>query len=187
MGVASSSLVVRFGFRRRSVFTRQVTSARAPSLGSLPRGSGGFWGRCSGVMRNCPCCSRWLIASTSGELRSCSAAIRESARRRCSRLQSRARRSAGCLSCARTGSQRRRARRSQACAACSSRFLGNGGDLPGPQRRALEAAVGVGNDAASDVFLVGLAALELLSEAAADSPVVVAADDVHWLDRPRVS
>ena len=50
----------------------------------------------------------------------------------------------------------------------------------GLERRALEAAFGMGERSAPEIFLIGLATLELMSEASDDSPVVLAADDAHW-------
>ena len=55
-------------------------------------------------------------------------------------------------------------------------------ELPKPQRHALDAAVGRGAGAPSDRFLVGLAVLTLLSNAADEKPLVCAVDDVEWLD-----
>ncbi len=54
--------------------------------------------------------------------------------------------------------------------------------LPDPQRDALLSAFGMSDDAAPDPFLIALAALELLSEAASHAPLVLLADDAHWLD-----
>jgi hypothetical protein len=56
--------------------------------------------------------------------------------------------------------------------------------LPGPQRAALRAALGLSDEVVPEVYLVGLAALNLLAEAAADAPLVLIAEDAHWLDRP---
>ena len=56
-------------------------------------------------------------------------------------------------------------------------------DLAGPQRTAILAAVGRADAAAPDLFLTALAALDLLSDAAANAPVLVVAEDAHWLDR----
>ena len=55
--------------------------------------------------------------------------------------------------------------------------------LPVPQREALRTAFGVGAGRAPDHFLVGLAVLGLLSEMAADRPLVCLVDDAQWLDR----
>ena len=56
--------------------------------------------------------------------------------------------------------------------------------LPAPQRRALMAAFRMTDDAAPELFLIGLAALNLISDSAADQPLVLVVDDAHWLDRP---
>jgi DNA-binding CsgD family transcriptional regulator len=56
--------------------------------------------------------------------------------------------------------------------------------LPAPQRTALMTALGITAGTAPDMFLVGLATLNLLEEAAADKAVVLIVDDVQWLDGP---
>jgi DNA-binding CsgD family transcriptional regulator len=56
--------------------------------------------------------------------------------------------------------------------------------LPAPQRRALEAAFGMTDDAAPEFFLIGLAVLNLISDSATDQPLLLLVDDAHWLDRP---
>ncbi|HEY6275681.1 MAG TPA: LuxR family transcriptional regulator [Streptosporangiaceae bacterium] len=56
--------------------------------------------------------------------------------------------------------------------------------LAAPQRDAIQAAFGLADGHAPDLFLTALAALELLAESAAQAPVLVIADDAQWLDRP---
>jgi len=57
------------------------------------------------------------------------------------------------------------------------------GRLPGPQRDALAIAFGLQDGLAPDRFLIGLAVLSLLSDAAAEQPLVCVIDDAQWLDR----
>jgi DNA-binding CsgD family transcriptional regulator len=59
-------------------------------------------------------------------------------------------------------------------------------DLPGPQREALRAAFGLAAGDASDRYLVGLAALSLLSQAAVAQPLLCVVDDAQWLDAETV-
>ena len=54
--------------------------------------------------------------------------------------------------------------------------------LPARQSTALLAAFGESDDPPGDRFLVFLAALSLLAEAAEESPVLCIIDDAHWLD-----
>ena len=62
-------------------------------------------------------------------------------------------------------------------------LLGRVDALGAPQRDAVLAAFGMTDAAAPDPFLTALAALDLLAEAAAQAPVLVIADDAHWLDQ----
>jgi len=61
------------------------------------------------------------------------------------------------------------------------------GDLdapPGPHRAAIEAAFGMSEGVAANPFLIALATLALLGEAAARSPLLIIAEDAQWLDHP---
>src|SRR3954453_4639302 len=55
--------------------------------------------------------------------------------------------------------------------------------LPGPQRGALSAALGLSAGDAPDRFLIGLAVLSLLADVAEERPLVCLVDDAQWLDR----
>jgi DNA-binding CsgD family transcriptional regulator len=54
--------------------------------------------------------------------------------------------------------------------------------IPEPQREALRTAFGISLGPPPDRFLVGLAALSLLSEVAGERPLLCVIDDEHWLD-----
>jgi DNA-binding CsgD family transcriptional regulator len=56
--------------------------------------------------------------------------------------------------------------------------------LPEPQAMALRGALGLSHERTDDRFLISLAVLGLLAEAAEDRPLLVLLDDAHWLDGP---
>ena len=62
-------------------------------------------------------------------------------------------------------------------------LLGRVDALGAPQRDAVLAAFGMTDAAVPDPFLTALAALDLMAEAASRVPVLVVADDAHWLDQ----
>ena len=56
--------------------------------------------------------------------------------------------------------------------------------LPAVQRRALMSAFGAGDDPSPEPFMIALAALNLIADAATHRPVAVLVDDMQWLDQP---
>jgi DNA-binding CsgD family transcriptional regulator len=58
--------------------------------------------------------------------------------------------------------------------------------LPVPQREALGSAFGMSAGPPADRFLVGLAALTLITDLAVERPVLAVVDDAQWLDRVSV-
>jgi DNA-binding CsgD family transcriptional regulator len=58
--------------------------------------------------------------------------------------------------------------------------------LPSPQRQALSTVFGLSAGPAPDPFLVALAALSLLAEAAENEPVLCTVDDAQWLDQASI-
>src|SRR5450755_836550 len=62
-------------------------------------------------------------------------------------------------------------------------FLDRIGRLPAPHRDALGSTFGMAAGPPADRFLVGLGALTLLADVAAEQPLICLVDDAHWLDR----
>src|SRR5215207_10511622 len=57
-------------------------------------------------------------------------------------------------------------------------------ELRDVQRAALDAAFGLTREAAPEPFRIAMAALDLLSDVAADAPLLLVVEDAHWLDGP---
>jgi DNA-binding CsgD family transcriptional regulator len=62
-------------------------------------------------------------------------------------------------------------------------LLGGVDALPAPQQEALKAVFGLAAGAPPDTFLVALATLALMDDAAGGGPLICLVDDVQWLDR----
>jgi DNA-binding CsgD family transcriptional regulator len=67
----------------------------------------------------------------------------------------------------------------QLCGALLERL----GQLPAPQRQALEVVFGLSAGPPPDRFLVGLGVLSLVSDAAEERPLLCVVDDAQWLDQ----
>ena len=57
-------------------------------------------------------------------------------------------------------------------------------ELRDVQRAALDAAFGLTHEVAPEPFRIAMAALDLVSDAATDAPLLLVVEDAHWLDRP---
>ena len=57
-------------------------------------------------------------------------------------------------------------------------------ELPRTQRDALDAAFGLTREVAPEPYRIAMASLDLVSDVAGDTPVVLVVEDAHWLDRP---
>lgn len=62
-------------------------------------------------------------------------------------------------------------------------MMGSAARLPAPQQEAIEVAFGLRSAAAPSPFLVGLALLGLLTEAAEEQALLCVVDDAQWLDQ----
>ncbi|MDX6490848.1 MAG: hypothetical protein QOD43_1093, partial [Gaiellaceae bacterium] len=63
-------------------------------------------------------------------------------------------------------------------------ILGQADGLPPRQRDALFAGFGMSGEGAPELFLIGLATLELIGDAATRSPALLIVEDAQWLDDP---
>ena len=63
-------------------------------------------------------------------------------------------------------------------------LLGHVDDLPQAQRAAIATAFGAAEGSAPELFLIALATLQLLSDAAGRQPLALIVEDAQWLDGP---
>lgn len=61
---------------------------------------------------------------------------------------------------------------------------GRATELPAVQRAALDGAFGLTPGVAPGHYRIAMAVLDLVSEVASDAPLLLVAEDAHWLDRP---
>ena len=83
-----------------------------------------------------------------------------------------------------TGSSRRRVWPSRGLHQLLRPLRARAADLSPAHRAALDAAFGLTDGPGPEHFRIAMAVLDLLSEAAADGPLLLIAEDAHWLDRP---
>jgi DNA-binding CsgD family transcriptional regulator len=57
-------------------------------------------------------------------------------------------------------------------------------DLPPVQQAALDAAFGLTREEAPERYRIAMASLDLVSDVAADAPLLLVVEDAHWLDPP---
>ena len=58
--------------------------------------------------------------------------------------------------------------------------------LTATRQAVLDAALGIGEDEPPEQFRIALAILDLLSDASTEKPLLLVAEDAHWLDQPSV-
>src|ERR1700730_19155992 len=59
--------------------------------------------------------------------------------------------------------------------------------LPAMHQAVLDAALGIGDDEPPEHFRIALAVLDLLSDIASESPLLLVVEDAHWLGQPSVA
>ena len=162
---------------------RPARRSRRRSSQSGPAGLGsagafrqrGRVGRCRGPDRTAP-----------GPRRSGALVIRgEPGRRQVGAARARGRaRDGRCGCCVPGGSRPSPSSRSPRCTSSSARSSTASSVLPSRRRPRLRVRSGCRAMSVEDRFLIGVAVLSLLAEAAEEEPLVCVVDDAQWLDRP---